>query len=55
MISGSYADLTGNFHDHDAYVGAVTLHARDLQARRYLLQSDADAIILRAIESEIGR
>ena len=33
----------------------VTYHARLLQAQRYLLGADADAILLRAIESDIGR
>jgi len=54
-IGGSHIDLTGNFTNHAAYVTAVTSHARALQAQRYLLEADADAIILRAIQSDIGR
>jgi hypothetical protein len=55
FLAGSHIDLTANFTDHAAYVQAVTAHARELQARRYLLEQDADEIILRAINSSIGR
>lgn len=54
MIGGGHVDLTGNFTDHDAYVEAITSLARELQAQGYLLQADADAIILKAMESDIG-
>lgn len=53
--AGGHVDLTGNFTNHARYVRAVRLHARALQAQGYLLDSDADAIILRAIQSDIGR
>ena len=55
MSAGGHIDLTGNFTNHTAYVEAVTTHARALQGQGYLLESDADAIILRAIQSGIGR
>lgn len=55
MLAGGHVDLTRNFTSHAAYVIEVTLHARALQAQRYLLKADADAIILRAIKSNIGR
>ena len=55
MIGGGHVDLTGSFTNHAAYVADVTSHARGLQSQRYLLESDADAIILRAILSDIGR
>jgi hypothetical protein len=55
MIGGGHVDLTGTFTSHSAYVSAVTSNARGLQAGRYLLKADADAIILRAIQSDIGR
>lgn len=53
-IGGGHVDLTGSFTDHDAYVEQITSHARDLQAQGYLLKADADAIIQKAIESDIG-
>jgi hypothetical protein len=53
-IGGSHVDLTGTFTNHAAYVAQVTAHARNLQAGGYLLAADADAIILRAIQSDIG-
>ena len=55
MIAGGHVDLTDTFTDHGDYVNQVTEHARDLQASGYLLEADADAIILRAIQSDIGR
>jgi len=54
MMAGSHVDLTDSFTDHADYVGQVTHHARTLQAQGYLLESDADAIILRAVQSDIG-
>jgi hypothetical protein len=54
MIGGGHVDLTGSFTDHAVYVSQVTYHARTLQAQGYLLEADADAIILRAILSDIG-
>lgn len=55
MAAGGHVDLTDTFTDHDAYVEDVTSNARGLQALGYLLEADADAIILRANESDIGR
>lgn len=55
MAAGGHVDLTGNFTNHDAYVTDVTFHARGLQSGGYLLQADSDAIIERAIQSNIGR
>jgi hypothetical protein len=54
VLAGGHVDLTGTFTDHDAYVEQITSHARALQAQGYLLNADADAIILRAIQSDIG-
>lgn len=54
-IAGGHVDLTDRFTDHDEYVDQVTQHARGLQALGYLLKPDADAIIRRAIQSDIGR
>jgi hypothetical protein len=54
MIGGGHVDLTGSFTDHAVYVSQVTYHARTLQAQGYLLEADADAIILRAVLSDIG-
>lgn len=53
-FSGGHVDLTGNFTSHAEYVAQVTQHAYGLQALRYLLQADADAIIETAIQSDIG-
>ena len=55
MLAGGRVDLTATFTDHDDYVSQITFHARDLQANGYLLEADADAIIQRAIESDIGQ
>ncbi len=54
MLAGSHVDLTSQFTDHAVYVEQVTLHANALVAQHYLLQSDADAIIDQANESNIG-
>jgi hypothetical protein len=54
MLAGSHVDLTSAFTDHAEYVQLVTLRASELVSQRYLLQSDADAIIDRAIQSSIG-
>lgn len=53
-LAGGFVDLSANFTDHDTYVAAITAHARALQANRYLLPADADAIIQRAIASDVG-
>lgn len=55
MIAGGHVDLTGTFTSHTTYVNQVTYHARGLQSLGYLLASDADAIIRRAIQSDIGK
>jgi hypothetical protein len=54
MSAGGHVDLTGTFTSHAAYVSDVTSSARELQAQGYLTESDADAIIERAIDSDIG-
>ena len=53
-IGGGHVDLTANFTDHNAYVNQITSHARTLQTQRYLLEEDADAIINKAVQSDIG-
>jgi hypothetical protein len=55
MIGGGHVDLTHTFTDHDDYVSQISFHARELQAAGYLLEADADAIIQRAFQSDIGR
>ena len=52
-IGGGHVDLTGSFTNHDDYVRQIAYHARGLQAGGYLLEADADAIIQRAIQSDI--
>jgi hypothetical protein len=54
VVAGSHVDLAAGFTDHDAYVAAITSHARTLQTQRYLLKEDADAIIRKAAQSDIG-
>ncbi len=53
-LAGSHVDLTGSFTNHAAYVAQITQHANGLLAGGYLLQEDADAIILTASQSSIG-
>ena len=53
-VAGGHVDLTGSFTDHAQYVSDVTFHARGLEAGGYLLKADADAIIQRASDSDIG-
>ena len=55
MIAGSHVDLTASFTDHLDCVRQVAFHARGLEAFGYLLEADADEIIQRAIQSDIGR
>lgn len=55
MIGGGHVDLTASFTDLNAYVNQITSHARTLQAQRYLLQEDADAIINKAVQSDIDK
>jgi hypothetical protein len=53
-LAGGHVDLTGNFTNHATYVAEITQHAQQLLALGYLLQDDADAIILAASQSSIG-
>ena len=53
-LAGGHVDLTGSFSDHAQYVSDVTSYALDLEAFGYLLEADADAIIQRASDSDIG-
>jgi hypothetical protein len=55
VIAGSHVDLTDSFTDHLDYVRQVAFHARGLETFGYLLEADTDDIILRAIQSDIGR
>jgi len=55
VLAGGHVDLTDSFTDHADYVRQIRFHARGLQDFGYLLESDADAIIRRAIQSDIGR
>jgi hypothetical protein len=53
-LAGGHVDLTSAFTNHAAYVAQITQRAQDLQSLGYLLQADADAIVQRAIQSNIG-
>ena len=53
-LAGGRVDLTGSFTSHAQYVSDITSHARGLEAGGYLLKADADAIIQRASDSDIG-
>jgi hypothetical protein len=55
VIAGGHVDLTAGFTNHARYVKDVTSHARGLQTLGYLLEADADAIIQRASQSDIGK
>jgi Alpha/beta hydrolase domain len=59
LISGSFAPFSEDrfralYPNHDAYVSAVSLAAKDLVVKRYILQEDADAYIEAAARSAIG-
>jgi hypothetical protein len=54
-ILGGFVDLTTNFTSHDDYVARVTEHATRLVRQGYLLRADAEEIIRRAQESDIGK
>jgi hypothetical protein len=59
LISGTFAPFSQDriralYPNHDAYVSAVSLAAKDLMAKRYILQEDADAYIEAAARSAIG-
>jgi hypothetical protein len=51
----SDVDLAGSFTDHTDDVWQTTFHAPGLEAFGYQLEADADAIIQRAIHSDICR
>ena len=55
VLGGGHVDLTDTFTDHADYVSQIRFHARRLEAFGYLLEEDADTIIQRAIQSDIGR
>jgi hypothetical protein len=60
LISGSFAPFSEDrlralYPNHDAYVSAVSLAAKDLVVKRYILQEDADAYIEAAVRSPIGQ
>lgn len=54
-VAGGHVDLTASFTSHSDYVSQVTFNARTLQVQGYLLKADADAIILNAVQSGIGK
>jgi hypothetical protein len=59
-ISGTFTPfpkekLRALYPTRDAYVSAVSLAAKDLAAKRYILQEDADAYIEAAARSNIGQ
>jgi alpha/beta hydrolase family protein len=47
--------LRALYPNHDTYVSAVSLAAKDLVVKRYILQEDADAYIEAAVRSAIGQ
>lgn len=55
VLAGGHVDLSDSFTNHADYVAQVTYHVRGLQELGYLLEPDADEIIHRAIQSDIGR
>jgi Alpha/beta hydrolase domain len=60
LISGTFAPFSKDriralYPSHEAYVEAVSRAAKDLVAKRYILQEDADAYIEAAKQSDIGR
>jgi hypothetical protein len=55
VLGGGHVDLTDSFTNHADYVEQVAYHAWGLQARGYLLESDAEGIVLRALQSDIGK
>ena len=48
LAAGGHVDLTDSSNHPAQYLRDVKWHARMLEASGYLLESDADAIILRA-------
>jgi hypothetical protein len=60
LRSGSFVPFSEDrlralYPNHDAYVSAVSLAAKDLVVKRYLLQEDADKYIEAAARSAIGQ
>jgi hypothetical protein len=55
VLGGGFIDLTDSFTDHEDYVKSVAYHALGLQSFGFLLEADADAIIRRASQSDIGK
>jgi hypothetical protein len=60
LISGTFVPFSQDrlralYPNHDAYVSAVSLAVKDLEAKRYILQEDADAYIEAAARSAIGQ
>ncbi len=53
-LAGGHVDLTASFSSHADYVAQIAQRAHELQALRYLLEPDANAIIAAAIQSDIG-
>jgi len=59
-ISGTFTPFPNDklralYPTHDAYVSAVSLAAKDLVAKRHILQEDADAYVENAAKSDIGQ
>jgi hypothetical protein len=60
LIGGTFAPLEPDrlravYPTREAYVSAVAAAVKDLVAKRYLLQEDADAYVEAAARTEIGR
>jgi len=55
FLGGRHVDLTDSITNPARYLRDVTVHARMLEAGGYLLKADADAIIYKATQSDIGR
>ncbi len=60
LIGGTFAPLEPDrlravYATREAYVSAVAEAAKDLVAKRYLLQEDADTYVEAAARQEIGR
>ena len=50
VLGGGHVDLADSFTNHADYVSQIAYHAWGLQAGGYLLESDFDAIVLRALQ-----
>jgi hypothetical protein len=51
---GGFVDPSFTFTTHNQYVAATTAHANFLRDARYILPSDAAAIVQRAQDSTVG-